>query len=325
MTKRSRAAKVRLRELGPRALSAIGRQEWLDRPSYRLEHFLSFGFNGLGRARNSVANALNGVWLGHPAHPPLASLASGALGTTVALDFLSVLPGRPVSEVIDASRFARRSLGVGLLASVGSAMTGVTDWQHTHEKDRRVGLVHGVMNLVATGLYAQSLRDRYQGRHHRGIALSALGYATTVASSYLGGALVFDSGIGIDRSGNRLRTKGWTAVLPADRLNGKPVRVQVDGVGLVVCQTAPGQIGAFGEFCPHLAAPMADGWVDRGRLVCPWHGSWFATDSGVVVRGPAAAPLPRYEARIVDGVIEVRGQADAVRDAADKIESQTSK
>jgi nitrite reductase/ring-hydroxylating ferredoxin subunit/uncharacterized membrane protein len=324
MAERSRAGGNRLRQLGPRALSGIGRQEWLDRPSYRFEHVLSFAYNGLGRARNTVANALNGVWLGHPAHPPLASLASGALGTTVALDVLSVLPGRPVSEVVDASRFARRSLGVGLLASLGSAVTGLTDWQHTHEEDRRVGLVHGVMNIVATGLYTQSFWDRYQGRHRRGITLTALGYATTVASSYLGGALVFDSGIGIDQSGERLRTTAWTAVLPADTLNGKPVRVEVDGVGLVVCRTAPGEISAFGEFCPHLAAPMADGWVDRGRLVCPWHGSWFATDSGAVVRGPAAAPLPRYEARLVDGMVEVRGHAGAFRGACDKIGTETS-
>jgi nitrite reductase/ring-hydroxylating ferredoxin subunit len=117
---------------------------------------------------------------------------------------------------------------------------------------------------------------------------------------------VFDSGIGIDRSGQRLRTDEWTSVLPVNKLNGKPVRVEVDGVGLVVCQTEPGTISAFGEFCPHLAAPMADGWVDRGCLVCPWHGSWFATESGDVVRGPAAAPLPRYQARVVDGMIEVR-------------------
>jgi nitrite reductase/ring-hydroxylating ferredoxin subunit len=90
-------------------------------------------------------------------------------------------------------------------------------------------------------------------------------------------------------------------------LNGKPVRVEVDGVGLVVCQTRPGEIKAFGEFCPHVAAPMADGWVDRGRIVCPWHGSLFEVESGDVVRGPAAAPLPYYEARLVDGTIEVRG------------------
>ncbi len=307
-----RSGEGRLPKLGTRVLSAIGRQEWLDRPSYRFEHLLSFGYNALGGARNTVTNVLNGVWLGHPVHPPLASLTSGALGTTVALDALSLLPGQPATEVRDASRFAARALGVGILASVGAAVTGVTDWQHTHEEVRRVGIVHGLVNLAATALYAQSWWERRQGRHGRGIALTALGYGITLAGSYLGGALVFESGIGIDQSGERLRTTQWTPVLPASALNGKPVRVEVDGVGLVVCQTKPGKVAAFGEFCPHLAAPMEDGWVDRGRLVCPWHGSWFAIESGRVVRGPAAAPLPCYEARLVNGTVEVRGEQESV-------------
>ncbi|MCV7393234.1 Rieske 2Fe-2S domain-containing protein [Mycobacterium paraseoulense] len=306
----------RLQKLGSRVVSAIGRQEWLDRPSYRFEHLLSFAFNGLGGARNTVTNALHGVWLGHPVHPPLASLTSGALGTTVALDVLSLLPGQPATEVRDASKFASRALGLGILASIGSAVTGVTDWQHTHEADRRVGAVHGLVNLAATALYAQSWWDRRRGRHGRGIALTALGYGITAAGSYLGGALVFESGIGIDQSGARLRTTEWTPVLPASSLNGKPVRVEVDGVGLVVCQTRPGEVAAFGELCPHLAAPMADGWVDRGRLVCPWHGSWFAAESGDVLRGPAAAPLPCYQARLVNGMVEVRSEPEPALGAA---------
>ena len=312
----ARSMDARLQKLGSRVVSAIGRQEWLDRPSYRFEHLLSFAFNGLGGARNSVTNALHGVWLGHPVHPPLASLTSGALGTTVALDALSLLPGQPATEVRDASKFASRALGVGILASIGSAVTGVTDWQHTHEADRRVGAVHGLVNLAATALYAQSWWDRRRGRHGRGIALTALGYGITVAGSYLGGALVFESGIGIDQSGARLRTTEWKPVLPASSLNGKPVRVEVDGVGLVVCQTKPGEVAAFGELCPHLAAPMADGWIDRGRLVCPWHGSWFAAESGEVLRGPAAAPLPCYQARLVNGMVEVRSQPGPALGAA---------
>lgn len=301
---------VQRSKLGTRTLSFIGRQDWLDRPSYRFEHMLGFVYNALGGARDRVSNALNGAWLGHPVHPPLASLTSGALGTTVALDALSVLPGRPASELVDASRFARRALGLGILANIASAVTGVTDWQHTHEEDRRVGVVHGLLNVVATGLYVKSWSDRRRGRHLRGIAISAVGYGITVGSSYLGGALVFESGIGIDQSGQRLRTRDWTPVLPATSLqNGKPQRVEIDGVGLVVCKTGDGEVSAFGEFCPHLAAPMADGWVDRGRIVCPWHGSRFDVDSGEVLRGPAAAPLPRYQARISDGMIELRGEA----------------
>ncbi len=298
---------ARFRRRGTRVLSVVGRQTWLDRPSYRFEHLLSYAYNALGGARDRVANALNGVWLGHPVHPPLASLTSGAIGTTVALDALSVLPGRPRSEVLDASRFASRALALGILANLGSAVTGVTDWQHTHEEDRRIGLVHGLLNLLATGLYLRSWWDRRHGRHLRGMTVSALGYGITVGSSYLGGALVFDSGIGVDQSGRRLRTPHWTPVLPvASLLNGKPQRVEVDGLGLVLCRTGDGQVAAFGEFCPHLAAPMSDGWVDRGRIVCPWHGSRFDIESGAVIRGPSAAPLPCYQTRITDGMIELR-------------------
>src|ERR1700719_3726559 len=39
-------------------------------------------------------------------------------------------------------------------------LTGVADWQHTHEEDRRIGLVHGLLNGLATGLYIMSWLDR---------------------------------------------------------------------------------------------------------------------------------------------------------------------
>lgn len=292
--------------IGSRVLAAIGRQEWLDRPSYRLEHVLTLVFNALGSARDRVMNALNGVWLGHPVHPPLASLASGALGTTVALDALSLLPGQ---DRATTGQIASRSLGFGILASIGAAVTGVADWQHTHESDRRVGLVHGLVNSTATALYGLSWWERRRGNRLRGMAISTVGYGITLGGSYLGGELVFGSGIGIDQSGEQLHATDWTPVLPASELNGKPVRVEVDGVGLVVCQTDPGEVSAFGEFCPHLAAPMVDGWVDRGRIVCPWHGSRFALESGEVLRGPSATSLPCYETRLMDGMIEVRGSA----------------
>ena len=294
-------------KLGVRVLAELGRQKWLDRPSYRIEHLLSFVFYALGGARERIVNVLHGVWLGHPVHPPLASLTSGAIGTTVALDAISVLPGLPGTEVIDASRFAKRALGLGILANLAAAVTGATDWQHTHERERRIGLVHGALNLVTTVLYARSWWDRHQGRHGRGITISAVGYGITAATSYLGGALVFESGIGIDQSGQRLDADDWIPVLPdASLQKGKPQRVDVDGIGLVLCKTDDSSVAAFGEFCPHLAAPMADGWIDRGQIVCPWHGSRFAVDSGEVVRGPATAPLPCYLTRFTDGMIEIR-------------------
>ncbi|MFA4085050.1 MULTISPECIES: Rieske 2Fe-2S domain-containing protein [Mycobacteroides] len=292
---------------GSRVLAFIGRQEWIDRPSYRFEHALSFVFNAFGGARNQVTNVLSGVWLGHPVHPPLASLASGVLAATVALDVLGgaeTATGRGG----DAHRLATYTLGVGIAANLGAAATGVTDWQHTHERDRRIGLVHGLLNLTATALYGYSWQTRRRGHHLRGAILSTAGYAISGASGYLGGALVFGSGIGTDMSGPRLQTHTWTPVLAEHLLpDGTLCQVQADGLGLVVGRDGQ-SVTAVSQYCPHLGAPMADGWLDRGRIVCPWHGSQFDTATGQVVRGPAASALPCYQTRINDGYIEVRAQ-----------------
>lgn len=282
--------------------TTLGRQAWLDRPSYRLEHVLAFVFAAAGRHRDRISNFLHGTWLGHPLHPALTSIPMGALTTTVAMDAVSVLPRR-AAQLHDASRFA---LSVGLAGSVGAAATGLTDWQHTHEQSRRIGLVHGALNAIATGLYAASWWDRRSGRHRRGMAASALGYGLTLGAGYLGGTLVFASGTGVDRSGARLSGDRWTPVLAVPALDGQPRRVEVAGVGVVLYRNE-GRVLAVGEHCPHLGAPMNDGWIDRDRIVCPWHGSRFACESGEVLRGPATAALPRYPVRIRDGLVEVRG------------------
>jgi nitrite reductase/ring-hydroxylating ferredoxin subunit len=201
---------------------------------------------------------------------------------------------------------ARLALGVGIIGSLGAAATGATDWQHTHGEDRRIGIVHGLLNTVATGLYAVSWWDRRRGRHFRGMAGSALGYGLTMASGYLGASLVYGSGVGVDRSGPRLEVEDWTPVLAVRALNRRPQRVEIDGVGVVLHRDGE-TVLAVGEYCPHLGAPMSDGWVDRGRVVCPWHGSRFECQSGEVLKGPATASLPSYPTRIRDGIVEVRG------------------
>ena len=295
----------RTRKYGSRATTILGRQQWLDRPSYRLEHALTLIFAAFGHRREFVSNLLHGTWLGHPLHPALTALPSGAVATAMTLDAASVLPGHHAA-IRDASRLA---LGVGIIGSVGAVATGATDWQHTHEESRRIGIVHGLLNTAATALYAMSWWDRRRGRQLRGMAGTALGYGLTTASGYLGAALVYGSGVGVDRSGARLSVDDWTPVLPVAALDGQPKRVEIDGVGVVLHRDGD-DVLAVGEYCPHLGAPMADSWIDRGRVVCPWHGSRFECRSGDVLKGPATASLPRYPTRIRDGVVEVRGSEE---------------
>lgn len=84
-----------------------------------------------------------------------------------------------------------------------------------------------------------------------------------------------------------------------------PRRVEADGVALVLsapATTSPPSASTV----PNLGAPMSEGWVHRGQLVCPWHGSRFRLDDGKPASGPATAPLASYDVCVHDGWVEVR-------------------
>jgi len=62
--------------------------------------------------------------------------------------------------------------------------------------------------------------------------------------------------------------------------------------------------------CPHLSAPMHEGTLDAftapPTITCPWHRSVFLATDGAVIHGPATAPLPGFDSRVVAGVLQAR-------------------
>ncbi|OMQ13808.1 hypothetical protein A7K94_0221000, partial [Modestobacter sp. VKM Ac-2676] len=94
----------------------------------------------------------------------------------------------------------------------------------------------------------------------------------------------------------------------ADLPDGEPVGVDVDGVPVVLVATG-GEVRAVGGRCPHLGGPMGEGWLHRGELVCPWHGSRFSLADGEPAQGPSTAPLPCFDTRVRDGQVEIRRRA----------------
>ncbi len=201
---------------------------------------------------------------------------------------------------------AQLATGVGVIGGIGAVLTGLTDWQHTHDRARRSGLVHGLLNSAALGLNALSWRDRSNGKHARAHRASALGYCLVLAGGYLGGNLVFRHRIGVDHSEHAPPSRGFIAVLPEpDLFQDTPHQVHYEGAAVVLI-LHDRHVAAVGGLCSHLAAPMSQGWLYRGELVCPWHGSRFDLPTGCAVTGPATAPLTRYETRIAAGQIEIR-------------------
>ena len=59
-------------------------------------------------------------------------------------------------------------------------------------------------------------------------------------------------------------------------------------------------VRAYSAVCPHAQAPLEEGAVCNGRIVCPWHKATFRVSDGALLEPPALDGLARYPVR-VDG------------------------
>lgn len=275
-------------------VEVVERQEWLEPVESGLQRAVSGTFDSAGTAGRGIRNFLHGVWLGHPLHPVLTDIPLGAWTAAVILD------------AADERKGADLAVKVGLAGAVGSAVTGLTDWSQTDGSARRVGLVHGLLNVTATTLFALSLVSRKRRNRSMGQTLAAIGYGVAMAAAYYGGHLVFRKQIGVDHTIGTNPPEEWTSAIDdAELLEGAPQRVVVGDARVLLVRRGE-EVHAIAEVCSHLGGPLAEGKLDGDTIECPWHGSRFCVSDGSVVDGPATHPQPVFETRVNGGWVEVR-------------------
>ena len=139
-------------------------------------------------APRSVRDALNGAWLGHPIHPILVTVPLGAWTLTTVMDLLG------------ERRTADRCLAAGVLAASAAAITGSAQWNGVtdHQRPRRIGVVHAILNTAATSIYAGSWVLRARGHRGAGVATAAVGLGVVSLSGWLGGHLAYTLGVGVE-------------------------------------------------------------------------------------------------------------------------------
>ncbi|ANS77639.1 putative iron sulfur protein [Serinicoccus hydrothermalis] len=80
----------------------------------------------------------------------------------------------------------------------------------------------------------------------------------------------------------------------------------LDAEQLIVAQPTEGEVVAYDATCPHQGC-MVSGTGEDGALVCPCHGSTFASEDGSVLSGPATTGLTTVEARVEDSDVVISG------------------
>lgn len=139
---------------------------------------------------------------GHPIHQQLVAFPLGLLATSVVFDVVHLVNGNSMWAVV-----AFWMIVAGVAGGLAAAPFGLWDWIGIPNGTRakRIGLLHGVGNVVVVLLFAASLmlrKDNTAAPEGFAILLSAVGVVIAVVTGWLGGELVTRLGIGIDAGAN---------------------------------------------------------------------------------------------------------------------------
>ena len=272
----------------------------LDRIAEPLSKAVRGAYEAAGPAGQQLKDAAHGVWLGHPLHPVFTDLPLGAWTTALALDCTA-------NGDEGRRRAATFAMGVGLAGALGAAVTGLTDWSETQGQSRRTGLLHGLLNITATTLFATSWAMRQRDSHDTGRAAAWAGYAVAIGAAWFGGNLVYDQRIGVTNADAHLPEE-FTPVLRSDALAENTMTRARVGKADVLLVRQNGRVCALAHDCAHLGGPLSEGTLKDGSVICPWHGSEFALEDGRVLTGPSTHNQPCLEVRERDGQIEVKAR-----------------
>ena len=272
----------------------------LDRIAEPLSKAVRGAYEAAGPAGQQLKDAAHGVWLGHPLHPVFTDLPLGAWTTALALDCTA-------NGDEGRRRAATFAMGVGLAGALGAAVTGLTDWSETQGQSRRTGLLHGLLNITATTLFATSWAMRQRDSHDTGRAAAWAGYAVAIGAAWFGGNLVYDQRIGVTNADPHLPEE-FTPVLRSDALAENTMTRARVGKADVLLVRQNGRVCALAHDCAHLGGPLSEGTLKDGSVICPWHGSEFALEDGRVLTGPSTHNQPCLDVRERDGQIEVKAR-----------------
>lgn len=137
--------------------------------------------------------------LGHPVHQMLIPIPAGLFIVAAILDV--------VDRFVDAAwiptvTFWNLTLGVG--SGLLAAVFGLADWTKipTHTRAKRVGVLHGVGNVVAVAIFGLALYMRSDELNYAAgnaaLALEVIAFALLGVTAWLGGELVDRLGVGVD-------------------------------------------------------------------------------------------------------------------------------
>jgi nitrite reductase/ring-hydroxylating ferredoxin subunit/uncharacterized membrane protein len=283
-----------------------------------LDAFASFfgaivgGFYKLPGTR-PIKTLLHGTWpLHHPLHPAITDVTIGGYTAMAAVDVLYLVTREP--GLLRAADFL---LVFSFASSLLAIVSGLTDWNETFGEERRNGMLHGLLMVVASVGFLVSLWLRVGtslAQRDTAISVGLVAWVVLIVASYFGGEMVFGYGTEVNRQAWATTPAKWerTEVVASSLEDRKPVVAKLKSGFEVFIAMVDGTVYAMGKVCTHAGGPLNEGkWVgaDRCEIECPWHFSRFDVRTGGVRGGPATFSEPAFEVQTgAEGRLEVRAR-----------------
>lgn len=127
----------------------------------------------------------------------------GLLATAVVFDVLYVATAND-----DLATFSYYAMIAGVVGGLLAAVFGLLDWTKIPKdtRARRIGAIHGVGNVVVTGLFALSLASRWADPAYLPsvlpMVLGLVGALVALFTAWLGGELVYRLRVAVDDDAN---------------------------------------------------------------------------------------------------------------------------
>ncbi len=73
----------------------------------------------------------------------------------------------------------------------------------------------------------------------------------------------------------------WIRLCSAAQMPANGGVGEFDATGVAVCvANSNGLLAAVDNACPHRGGPLSEGWLEDGKIVCPWHAWGFDLKTG---------------------------------------------
>jgi len=78
-----------------------------------------------------------------------------------------------------------------------------------------------------------------------------------------------------------------------------------EGMPVPIClANVEGKLSAIGNICPHRLGPLGGGWIEGGKVLCPWHAWAFDVETGEV-DAPETGRVRVYPLKVEGGDVLV--------------------